>query len=70
MNFNSDRLASLSFNPFSVNTNHKLTLSREIDLNDIPCDYYLEDQLKDLVKKECEAKSSFSTLHLNVCTIY
>ena len=78
MNFDSDRLTSLSFNPFSVNANHKLTFSRDIDadtnlfhnMKDIPCDYYLENQFKYLVKKKCEAKSSFSTLHLNISSIY
>ena len=54
MNFNADRLTSLSFNPFSVNAKHKLTLSRDIDpdtnlfhdLNDIPCDYYSRKNVK------------------------
>lgn len=77
MNFAQDRLELLSFNPFALNTRRQLTLNRDIDpdinlfnnLNNMPCDYYLEDQFNTMIKKTCKAKNSFSAFHLNARSI-
>ena len=70
--YSPDRFAELSFNPlhFTSKNNH---IFRNIDPDDsfmqlnTSCDYYNEDQFKEIVAKTCTSnRISFSAIHLNI----
>ena len=73
VNFNTDSLASLSYNPLFANANQHLTLANDADpdshfycdLNYL-CDYLIEDQFNKLIQNEINCSSQFSIFHLNI----
>ena len=84
ISYNHDRLGTLFFNPLLLNTRHHLALNSNLDpdenflgeLNNTPCEYYVEDQFNEMFRNECKHGEllckhnvSFSTLHLNIRSI-
>ncbi len=78
ISYNQDRLGTLFFNPLLLNTRHHLALNSNLDpdenflgeLNNTPCEYYVEDQFNEMFRNECKhGNVSFSTLHLNIRSI-
>lgn len=76
--YDEDRLSTLFFNPLLLNNKHHLALNNHLDpddnllddLNNTPCEYYLEDQFNVMFRNECKsANPTFSTLHLNIRSI-
>ena len=77
--YNEDRLSTLYFNPLLLNSKHPLAVDNDLDpdehlpdqSNSIPCEYYIEDQFNKMIRNECRfANLGFSTLHLNIRSIY
>ena len=71
INFENDRLDSLSFNPLLLNRNKHLTLNSELDPdnallqnNSFNCNYYTENQFTHLISEN--KKIHFSALHVNI----
>ena len=75
VNFNSDQLLSLKFNPF-IPGNRNLALSSDLDPDSnfnfdmYRCDYFTESQFNELFHRTRSSFCNcFSLLHLNICSL-
>jgi hypothetical protein len=68
-----DRITQLSFNPFQLSNDLELCgisahPDLSFDIDKIKCDYYLTNELKDVITKD-KQKNYFSLLHLNIRSV-
>ena len=68
-----DRITQLSFNPFQLSNDLELCgisahPDSSFDIDKIKCDYYLKNELKDVITKD-KQKNYFSLLHLNIRSV-
>ena len=76
--YDSDRLASLSFNPLLSETYKKFSLCSHHDPNAnffselVDCEYYTEENFNEMLhqKNILEVNNCLSLLHLNVCSLH
>ena len=71
VHFNSERFSSLYYNPILTNLNTSLTQSDSLDPDihfnrETPCDYFIENQFNEMLKREQYSDADFSLLHLNI----
>ena len=70
--FNSERFSSLYYNPILTNLNASLTQTDSLDpdihfnARETPCDYFIENQFNEMLKREQYSDADFSLLHLNI----
>jgi hypothetical protein len=73
VNYDIDRLSSLSFNPLFKNFKTKCFKDLDPDTkfyDEIDCNYYLADQFNDALETFAVADSSlFTVMHLNICSL-
>ncbi|XP_068757218.1 uncharacterized protein [Montipora capricornis] len=72
VHFNSERFSSLYYNPILTNLNASLTQTDSLDpdihfnARETPCDYFIENQFNEMLKREQYSDADFSLLHLNI----
>ena len=73
--YDEDKLSSLFFNPLLLKNKHHFALNYNLDpdenflheLNNTSCDYYVEDQFNEMLRKEFQyANSMFSTKQISI----
>jgi len=79
INFDQDRLQSLSFNPLLFQSKNKFRFNSDLDPDQNffdqlygkqECKYYVEEEFNNMVRKQCKLLTpSFSALHLNIRSI-
>ena len=72
VHFDPDRFSSLRYNPIFSNSNASLTQSGSLDPDinfnavETPCDYFIENQFNEMLRRENYSDADFSFLHLNI----
>ena len=72
VHFDPDRFSSLRYHPIFSNSNVSLTQSGSLDLDinfnavETPCDYFIENQFNEMLRRENFSDADFSFLHLNI----
>ena len=72
VHFDPDRFSSLRYNPIFSNSNASLTQSGSLDpdinfnADETPCDYFIENQFNEMLRRENYSDADFSLLHLNI----
>ena len=72
VHFDPDRFSSLRYNPTFSNSNASLTQSGSLDpdinfnAHETPCDYFIENQFNEMLRRENYSDADFSFLHLNI----
>jgi hypothetical protein len=74
IHFDSDRLASLKYNPLITDLHNyrRLTLTNDLDpdsnfnVGSNSCNYFVEDEFNEMMKNNVNNKNHLSLLHLNI----
>ena len=72
VHYDLDRLSSLSFDPVFTNHSPALTRSDTLDpdihfnLDNVACDYFIEDSFNQMLRNENYSDADFSLFHLNI----